>query len=268
MALKAENLSCGYDDSLVVEHACFELEPGRVLTVLGPNGVGKTTLFKAVLGFLPVREGVVSVDGAPVDALSRAELAQRIAYVPQMQALPFAYTVEDAVLMGRAPYLKLFQQPGSEDYEAVREALETMGIAHLAKKTCAEVSGGELQMAYIARALAQKPRYLVMDEPTASLDFGNQVHVVERILELVDQGIGVLLTTHDPGQAFTLKSDVILMQRGRKQLYGYYRDVLTEDILKETYHVDVMVRSLTHRGRNVDCCQALPRERYHRPGRG
>ena len=138
-----------------------------------------------------------------------------------------------------------------------------MGIEHLAKKTCAEVSGGELQMAFIARALAQEPRYLVMDEPTASLDFGNQMHVLERIIDLTGRGIGVLLTTHDPSQAFTLKADVVLMQRGRRQRCGYYRDVLTEDALRETYGVDVLVRSLPYGEKTVDCCMALPKDAVH-----
>ncbi len=261
MALTVEGLSCGYGNTCVVEQASFALDQGRVIAVLGPNGVGKTTLFKAVLGFIPARKGSIVVDDSPITSLSRSQIAQRIAYVPQQQTLPFSYTVEDVVLMGRAPYLRLLQQPGPEDYAAVKHALALMGIDHLAKKACSEISGGELQMAFVARALAQQPRYLIMDEPTASLDFGNQMHVLERIMSLAEQGIGVLLTTHDPTQAFTLKSDVLLMQRESRQQYGYYRDVLTEDALRRTYGVDVLVRSVPHEGRSVECCMALPKNR-------
>lgn len=263
MALVANGLSCGYGDSRIIDKVSFSLEQGRVLAVLGPNGVGKTTFFKTVLGFLPAIEGAVEVDGVPVPSLSRAELAHLIAYVPQTQEIPFAYTIEDVVLMGRASYLKLLQQPRPADYEVVAETLSLMGIERLAKKSCSEVSGGELQLAFIARALAQEPRYLVMDEPTASLDFGNQMHVLERILELTERGIGVLLTTHDPTQAFTLKSDVLLIQRGLSHRCGNYRDILTEDELSKTYGVNVLVRSIPYGSKSVDCCMALP-ERHAR----
>lgn len=264
MALVVDDVSCGYGGRPVLEHVGFQLEPGSVTAILGPNGVGKTTLFKAALGFLPLETGSVTIDGGKIADMSRSEIARAIAYVPQIQNIPFAYTVEEAVLMGRAPHLKLLQQPGPEDRRIAREALETMGIARLAKKTCTEVSGGELQMVSIARALAQQPRYLVMDEPTASLDFGNQIHVLEHVIELTEGGIGVLMTTHDPEQAFSLKSDVVLLQRGRACRCGYYRDVLTEEALAETYGVDVLIRPIPYGGKSIECCMALIKETGHR----
>lgn len=264
MALAVDDISCGYGEKPVIEHVGFRLEPGSVTAILGPNGVGKTTLFKATLGFLPLESGSVTIDGRKTVDMSRSEIARAIAYVPQIQNIPFAYTVEEAVLMGRAPHLRLLQQPGPEDHRIAREALETMGIGHLAKKTCTEVSGGELQMVSIARALAQQPRYLVMDEPTASLDFGNQIHVLERVIELTESGIGVLMTTHDPEQAFSLKSDVVLLQRGHACRCGYYRDVLTEEALGETYGVDVLVRPIPYGGKSIECCMALIKETGHR----
>ncbi len=257
MALVASDVTCGYGDEAVVRDVSFALEAGRVLAVLGPNGVGKTTLFKAVLGLLPLTGGSIEVDGKPAAKMSRPELARAMAYVPQSQNIPFSYTVEEVALMGRAPHLKLLEQPGPEDRDIARRALDEMGIGHLAKKTCTEVSGGELQMVAIARALAQQPRYLVMDEPTASLDFGNQAKVLRRILDLTEGGIGVLLTTHDPEHAFALRSDVVLLQRDGRCLEGPYREVLAEETLSATYGVEVLVRSLPYKGRSVDCCMAL-----------
>lgn len=257
MALVARDVVCGYGDGSVVGGVSFSLEGGHVVAVLGPNGVGKTTLFKAVLGLLPLEGGSIEVDGEPASSMGRSEFARALAYVPQSQNVPFAYSVEEAVLMGRAPHLKLLQQPGPEDREIALRAMEEMGIGHLAKKTCTEISGGELQMVAIARALAQQPRYLVMDEPTASLDFGNQAKVLRRVLDLAKGGIGVLLTTHDPEQAFALRADVVLLQRGGRCLTGRYREVLTEETLSQTYGVDVLVRSLPYGSRSVDCCMAL-----------
>lgn len=257
MALEVRDVSCGYGAGAVVQGVSFALEPGHVVAVLGPNGVGKTTLFKAILGFLPVEQGSIAVDGAALGAMARVEVARALAYVPQKQAVPFAYRVEEFVLMGRAPHLKLLQQPGPEDRAIARAALKEMGIDHLAKKTCTEVSGGELQLACIARALTQRPRYLVMDEPTAALDFGNQARVLRRVLDLADAGIGVIMTTHDPAQAFALDSDVVLLRRDEPAVAGPCRAVLTEETLSRTYGVSVAVGRLERGGRGVDCCVAL-----------
>lgn len=268
MAFDVENLVCGYGSREILRGVDLSLCKGQVLTVLGPNGIGKTTLFKSMLGFVKPFSGAITLEGKDITSFSRNELARKIAYVPQTQNISFAYTVEDVVLMGRAPHLKLLQQPRSIDFEIVSRALAVMGVTHLAKKTYTEISGGEQQMVAIARALAQEPTYLIMDEPTASLDFGNQVHVLERILDLVDQGIGVLLTTHDPSQAFTLKSDAILLQRGNHLSSGYYRDVLTKKALQDAYGVEVLIRTVPYKDRDVQCCMALPSKQHHHHCKG
>ncbi|MDR3053510.1 MAG: ABC transporter ATP-binding protein [Coriobacteriales bacterium] len=265
MALVVEGLCCGYaEDKPIIKNLDFSLGAGKVTTVLGPNGVGKTTLFKAILGFLQPRTGSITIDGKAIAAMGRAELARAIAYVPQIQSMPFAYTVEETVLMGRAPHLKLLEQPRSKDCAAALHAMELMGIDHLAKKTCTEISGGERQMVFIARALAQEPQYFVMDEPTASLDFGNQVHVLERIIDLTQGKTGMLISTHDPSQAFTLKSDVLVMQHGYRCCSGYYRDVLTEELMHQTYGVEVIIRSIPYAAKQIECCMALIKETGHR----
>ena len=254
MSLVARGVACGYDHKQIVGGVDFSLEPCETLCVLGPNGVGKTTLFKSLLGFLPLLAGEVEVDGACLSALSRSEIARLVAYVPQKVSVPFSYTLEEFVLMGRAPHLRLLQQPGPEDRALVRGIIEELGIGHLEHKTCAEVSGGEMQMASIARALAQRPRYLVMDEPTASLDFGNQARVLDRVRRLACSGIGVIMTTHDPGQAFALDSRVVLLQRDGGARSGSCREVLTEQTLSATYGVEVWHERAVRAGRSADCC--------------
>lgn len=253
-------------DSLVVRDVNLTLEPGGIVCVLGPNGVGKTTLFKAILGFLPLASGEIRIEGKQLGELSRTEIARLIAYVPQRTSVPFSYTVEQFVLMGRAPHLRLLQQPGPDDRRIAREKLEMMGIEHLSRKLCTEISGGELQMACVARALAQEPRYLIMDEPTASLDFGNSARVLGQVLDLADAGIGVLMTTHDPSQPFSLSSDVVLLRRGEPSLTGRCDEILTERTLADAYGVDVLIREESFKGQSVTCCEAVVRDRAARHG--
>ena len=257
MALEAQDITCGYDLDCVVRGVSFSLEPGRVACVLGPNGVGKTTLFKALLGFLPLDAGSVTVDGRQLQTMLRAEVARAIAYVPQQVKIPFSYSVEQFVLMGRSPHLRLLQQPGPHDRDVARQMLGRMGIEQLAGRQCTEISGGELQLACIARALTQEPCYLIMDEPTASLDFGNSARVLAQALDLARDGIGVLMTTHDPGQAFALNAQVVLLGRGGSSHVGLCHDVLTQDTLRATYGVDVVVQSVEHAGRQVISCTAV-----------
>jgi len=262
MALVISSLSCGYGNTEVINGLSFDVDAGcgRVLTILGPNGAGKTTLLKVILGFLRPTLGSVEVDGAATFSLPRRELARLLAYVPQSQAVPFNYPVEDFILMGRAPHLGLLQQPGAEDREVARRIMHQLGIEQLAAKTCAGISVGELQLAYIARALTQQPRYLVLDEPTANLDYGNQMRVLERILNLAHDGIGIIMTTHNPEQAFILESQVVLLQGGGRYFFGNCNDILTEARLRETYGIDVLIRPLAYEGHELTTCRALPNQ--------
>lgn len=259
MPLVVEELSCGYGDVEVISGLSFDSNTGQVLTILGPNGVGKTTLFKTILGFLKPRSGSITIDGKKASSLSRRGLAQLLAYVPQSQIVPFSYPVEEFILMGRAPHLGLLQQPGPRDRAIVHDVMRLLGIEHLATKSSTGISGGELQLAFIARALAQQPRYLIMDEPTANLDYGNQTKVLERVLDLAQDGIGVIMTTHNPEQAFILESQVVLLQNSRKYLCGSYDEILTEACLQETYDIDVLIRSFTHEGRELIACRTVPK---------
>lgn len=239
--LAARGLSCGYGSRAVLENVEFSLARGQVLCLLGPNGVGKTTLFKTLLGFMKPLAGEVFVGGRPTSAWSRRDFAREVAYIPQMHTPSFSFSVHDVVLMGRTPHLRGLSSPGAADEEIAARAMEVMGVSRLAQRDYSSLSGGERQMVLIARALAQQPHVLVMDEPCASLDFGNQARLLEQILAVAAQGMAVVMTTHDPNHAFLLDGDVLCLGRGGAAAHGQAREVLTSKMMGDLYGVPVAV---------------------------
>ena len=239
--LEIDRLSFGFPARTVGRDVTFALAAGEVMCVLGPNGGGKTTLFRTLLGLLPARGGAVRLDGRRLDRLGRADIARRIGYVPQAHAGYFAFTVRQMVLMGRTAHLDAFAAPARRDHEIAERVLGSLGIGHLTDKVFTEISGGERQLALVARALAQEPGLLVMDEPTASLDFGNQVRVLERIRALAQRGIAVLFATHDPDHAFLCAQRALLLAEGRVLESGPPAEVIRPDTLERMYHVSVRV---------------------------
>lgn len=242
--LEARGLGYGYPGRAVGRGLDLELGAGEVLCVLGPNGGGKTTLFRTLLGLLPVQAGTVRLEGQSLEALQRADVARRMGYVPQGHSAQFAFTVREAVLMGRTAHVGLFAAPGAADRDAAESAIRALGIGELAERVVTELSGGERQLAMIARALAQGARALVLDEPTASLDFGNQVRVLREIQRLAAQGYAIVFSTHDPGQAFLAASRVLLLARGGARRQGTPAEVITADNLRDVYGVEVRVAAL------------------------
>jgi iron complex transport system ATP-binding protein len=242
--LEARGLGYGYPGRAVGRDLDLALGAGEVLCVLGPNGGGKTTLFRTLLGLLEAQAGEVRLQGEPLDALPRGEVARRMGYVPQGHTAQFAFTVRDVVLMGRTAHVGLFAAPGAADRAAAERAIEALGIGELAERVVTELSGGERQLAMIARALAQGARLLVLDEPTASLDFGNQVRVLRELRRLAADGYAVVFSSHDPGQAFLAASGVLLLVRGGALRQGTPEDVITADNLRQVYGVDVRVTAV------------------------
>ena len=258
MTLAATDLAFGYRGMPIGRGVSLSLHTGEVLCLLGPNGGGKTTLLKTLLGLLPAHGGSITLDGRDLARFSRAELALRVGYVPQAHTAFFPFTVRDVVLMGRAARIGLFSAPAARDHDAACEALAVLGIEHLANRVYTEISGGERQMALIARALAQEPGILVMDEPTANLDFGNQARVLERIAALSADGLAILLSTHDPDHAFACADRVALLHGGGLIATGTPRETLTPVMLKRLYGIDVTVTWLSEMGRHV-CTPSLNR---------
>ena len=172
--ISARRLGFGYPGKPVGREADIVVSAGEVVCLLGPNGSGKTTLFKTLLGLLPPQQGTVSIAGSPIDKLTRQQIARLVAYVPQAHSAQFPYRIIDMVVMGRTAHLGLFAAPSRSDRAKAQAALDLLGIGALASEAYTRISGGQRQLALIARALAQEARLIIMDEPTASLDFGNQ----------------------------------------------------------------------------------------------
>jgi iron complex transport system ATP-binding protein len=241
VTLQARALGYGYPGRRVGHGLELSLGAGEVMCVLGPNGGGKTTLFRTLLGLLPAQAGEVLLDGQGLAHLPRLEIARRMGYVPQGHAAQFAFTVREAVLMGRTAHVGLFAAPGAADREAAARAIAVLGIDALAERAVTELSGGERQLAMIARALAQGARLLVLDEPTASLDFGNQVRVLREIRGLASQGYAVVFATHDPSQAFLAATRVLLLAHGGMFRQGTPQEVITPENLRAVYGVEVRI---------------------------
>ncbi len=237
--LEVNDLSFSYGNAKVLHHVSFSGEKGEFLSVLGPNGVGKSTLFRCILGLLNPTEGQILIDGERVDIMKPEALARRIAYIPQSHDPVFHYSVFDMVLIGTTAQTGLFSSPKKEHLRLVEEALKKLGLAHLSERSYRTLSGGERQLVLIARAMVQKAKVLLMDEPSASLDFGNRIMVMNRVKELCKEGYCVIQTTHDPEQAFLYSDRILALHNGTVYAQGKPRDIFTEDLISTLYGVEV-----------------------------
>jgi iron complex transport system ATP-binding protein len=239
VTLAGHGLTIGYRDRVVGRGLDVALAQGEVLALLGPNGGGKTTLLKTLLGILAPRAGEVAVGARSLARIAPRERARLIAYVPQLHTPTFAFTVDSVVLMGRTAHGGLFSRPSAHDRAVAAAALERFGIAHLAARPYTMISGGERQLVLLARALAQEPQFVVLDEPTASLDFGNQGKVLREMRALAAAGHGVLFTTHDPNHALRAADRAYLLRAGERIAEGATAEVLTRERLEALYGAPV-----------------------------
>ena len=237
--ITVKNAAFSYDDrNELFSDLSFSLTAGEVLTILGRNGIGKTTFLRCLLGILPWTRGECLVDGQRPD---HAAVSDVIGYVPQSHAPAFPYTVFEMVMMGRARRIGLFRTPAAADRVRVAELLDLVGVLPLAERAATELSGGQLQMVYIARALAVEPKLMILDEPEAHLDFHNQMIVLRLLKKLsTEQNMTIVMNTHSPENALKISDKSLLMRRG-EQLFGSTESLLSEENLRRFYDIDCRV---------------------------
>ena len=258
MSIEVKNVSFSYGSIDVLHNVNFTADSGDLVAVLGPNGVGKSTFFRCMLGFLKPRQGEVLLNGRDIYAMSHADVAKEIAYIPQSVSPAFNYTVLDTVLMGMTNQIGTFSTPKREHREKAMAALESLGIAELAGRGCSRISGGERQLVLLARSLVQDAKILIMDEPTANLDYGNSFRVMQRIETLGAAGYTVIFSTHEPNQAFRYANRVLALSGGRVLTEGVPAEVLTEETLSALYRIGVAVRGVEIGGAEVKL--SVPKE--------
>ena len=244
-AIDVSDLSFTYrKGKRVLESVSFSIAQGDVLTILGPNGSGKTTLLNCLLMNNMQYSGKICLFGRDLRTYQTKEYASSVAYVPQLARLNFEYTVEDFVLMGINPHKSFFEQPQARDYAMVYKSLELLGIRNLSAQLMGEISGGERQLAYIARALTQQPKIIIMDEPTSALDYSNQYKVIQILKRLNQDGYTVILTSHNPEYAFMLGGYVGMIYRNERFQFGPAEELMNDDNLSKLYGTDIRVKYL------------------------
>jgi len=240
--LSLNRVSFSYNDTPVLHHIDLAVEKGEMVALLGPNGSGKTTLIKLMSGILKPSQGEIRLDGSGLGRMKRREVAQRVAVVPQQFSMPFAFTLREVVLLGRTPFLKPFADGRERDHRVVEQAIALIGVEELKERFFNELSGGERQKAILAMALAQEPKLLLLDEPTAHLDINHQVEILDLVRSLNrEQGLTVVGAMHDLNLAALYFDRLILLKQGRIFAEGTPEKVLTEEIIREVFSASVQV---------------------------
>lgn len=244
MSVKIENLSFSYGPHQVLRNISLDVEDGTLVNVLGPNGTGKSTLFRCILGLYNDYKGTIYVNGKDISKLNIRERAKEMAFIPQSHKPVYDYAVIDVVLMSSGAGAGAFFSPKASHVERAYQALERVGIAYLADRPYTRISGGEQQLVLIARALAQNANTIIMDEPTSALDYGNTVRVLSCVRQLSVEGLTVIQSTHQPDQAFLYADKTLVLHEGVVLAYGSPKDTITADLISKIYGVDVEVNSL------------------------
>jgi len=248
--MRTDHLSAGYGTEDIIRGICLDAAEGEFIGIIGPNGSGKTTLIKAMSRVLATRKGAVTIEGRLLEDYDPKELARTLGVVPQETSVGFSYTVTDIVMMGRFPHHTRFSGESPEDYRVVEEAMAVTGIAHLAPRPVTEISGGERQRVIIARALAQQPRFLLLDEATAHLDINHQVEILS-IIRGLGSGVTKIGVFHDLNLACAYCDRILLMAGGEVRAMGTPEEVLTRENLREHYGIDALIQTHPVTGRPI-----------------
>ncbi|KNZ40734.1 ABC transporter ATP-binding protein [Acetobacterium bakii] len=242
MKLEITELGFSYPNGKqIFGNVSFDVEKGDVFSILGPNGAGKSTLLNCISNLNEPTQGAIFLDNEKIQELSLKIFAQKISYVPQIHKPTYAFTVEEFVAMGRTPYMRTFRKLNNTDDYIIGQAMDQVRITHLRKKPYTQISGGERQLVTIARAIAQEPDFILLDEPTAHLDFGNQIKTMKLIKNLAEKGYGIIMTTHNPDQVFFVGGRVgILNKKGQFEM-GEANEYLSEDRLGYIYSEPVHI---------------------------
>jgi iron complex transport system ATP-binding protein len=258
--IEAQEIAFSYSQDLasaVFRDVSFSVRRGDVFCLLGPNGTGKSTLLKCLSNVLHIRQGRILLNGRDLSQFRSFEAAQKIAYVPQGLTSAFPFLVKQIVVMGRAPHLSILASPSRRDLSIAQMAMETVGAAHLGNRPCNTLSGGEWQLSLIARALAQQPQILLLDEPTSHLDMGNQLKILQVVKNLTADGITIVMASHFPDHAFLVANVVAVLNKGRISLVGSPEMVITEESMKSTYGVDVRIVNVGEGAGHKVCLPSL-----------
>ncbi|MBV7273516.1 ABC transporter ATP-binding protein [Clostridium sp. PL3] len=244
MSIEVSKLSFSYGDQLIFDDISFTAHDNQLLSIIGSNGAGKSTMFRCMLGLLNGYEGKVLFNGTDIKGLSIKEMAKLVAYIPQSHYPSFNFSVFDMVLMGTTTQVSSIASPGEKQIRNAQAALERMGIEHIKNRGYTHISGGERQLVLIARALVQEAKVLIMDEPTANLDFGNQIRVMSEIKSLTRDGYTIIQSTHNPEQAFQFSDSVLALKNGKILAGGAPADIFTEPLIQTLYGIDVEMQTL------------------------
>jgi iron complex transport system ATP-binding protein len=264
--VKVQDLAFSYDGNMthaIFRDVAFSVGPGDVFCLLGPNGTGKSTLLKCVSNVLQGWQGSIHLGEREISHMKPSDVAKGIGYVPQNQVSAFPFLVKDIVVMGRAPHLSVFSSPNKKDRTIAYGAMKTVGILSLADRPCTTLSGGEWQLTLIARALAQEPRIMVLDEPTSHLDLGNQMKILRVVKELAETGLTIIMASHFPDHAFLVSSEVAILNRGHIEQKGIPERVITEENLKDTYGTEVKVLYIGEGVNRKACFPSLKESSLH-----
>lgn len=245
MAIEAFDLTFAFDKKIIIKDCSFRIEKGKVYSILGRNGSGKTTLLRLLNGILKPDRGRVLVENLDIRKSSSKTIARILGFVPQEHNGVFPYSVLDMVVMGRNPHLSTFARPGKNDYKIAEEALDMVGISGLKERSYMEISGGEKQMVFLARAIAQEARYFILDEPTSHLDFCNQRGIMTALRSIVKiRDCSAIIAMHDPNLTLDFADEVLMLKDGILFKEGQGQEIMTADNLSYLYDMDIKIGRL------------------------